>query len=177
MSLRRKWLAIALATVVMTISYWAILFARALGSAEGTSDSGAPFAFGMMLVPFTFITLAFASRQRDAPWAVVKAMGLFAVFGLPLGLVNVVLGLVLGFGLGGVVALRREEVHRWQLRVIAVLAAVLYTLVVLQLAPPMGIFTGSVVPFVAAGIADQVSEGRAADRQSGDPAAGDTAPV
>jgi hypothetical protein len=165
MTLRRKWLGIALASMVMTASYWLVVFAAAAGSAEDGPSSTQPFTLGLILVPFAFIALAFLTRQRDASWAVVKAMGLFLVVGLPIGLFNVVIGMVAGFGAGAVVAVRTEEgVPYRKPRSIGVLVAVLYTLAMLAFVPPLGVFTGSVVPFAAVGIADQIVEGRLADR-------------
>jgi hypothetical protein len=168
LDLKRKWLAIALATLVMTVSYWLVLFARAAGSTENAPPPTPPFALGMMLVPFAFMALAFLSREDDASWAVLKGMGLFLVFGLPLGLFNVVIGLVAGYGLGAVVTLRREPgIHGRRPRVIAVLLAVVYTVAMLAFIPEFGVFTGSVIPFVAVGIADQVVEGRLFDQLAG----------
>lgn len=161
--LRRKWLAIALATLVMSTSYWFIVYGAVAGATDDGPPSTPPFALGLALVPFAFMALAFLSRKDDAPWATFTAMGLFLVVGLPIGLFNPVIGLVAGFGMGGAVTLRTEQGIPWRRpRALGVLAAVVYTAFILLIAPGFGVLTGSVVPFAASGIADQVVEGRMA---------------
>jgi hypothetical protein len=159
--LRRKWFAIAMATVATLISYSFILFAFVAGSTEGGPNPGPPLALGLSLVPFVFLTAAFLTRHPRAGGAVLKAMGLWAVIGIPLAAMDIVTGLVAGFGAGAVVAVRSEEEHTRKSRIIAVTAATLYTLILVQFAPETALVGGSVLPFVGVGIADSVMERKA----------------
>ena len=165
---RRKWLAITMATVVMTASYAALLGAIIASSADDGPEPGPLFAFGLGLVPFVFIVLAFVSAHRRAPGAVLKAMGLSVLVAV---LVSAVLqdaasGLVAGFGAGGVVTLRAEEVHSWRARAIAVLAATAYVSVLVYIFVEAALFAGAILPFLVLGIADWIVESRARSRLS-----------
>jgi hypothetical protein len=115
-----------------------------------------------------FLVLAFTSRNPRAPGATGRAMGLFLLVGLPLGLVNIVIGLAAGFGAGAVAALRREpDVHPLKPRVIAVVAGTVYLLllsVLGQVAEAFGQFalvSGAVIGMAVVGLADEISEARA----------------
>ena len=163
-SSRRKWTAITVATLLLMISYWALIIAFVAGAEEDGPDPAPPFALGLALVPFVFAALAFISRRPNAPMAVLKAMGVWLLVALPFGLITVVLGLVAGYGVGGMFALRAEEVHRWRPRLAAVGISALYVLALLLFAPPLGIVTGSIIPLVALGFADQYSERKAQPR-------------
>jgi hypothetical protein len=159
--LRGRWLAITAATVLLQFSYWLILD----GAAPPVADevSGGLIALGLALVPFVFLVLAFGSRHPRAAGAVLRAMGLFLVVGVPLAVADVVVGLVLGYALGGLVALRPpagvEGVGR--ARGIAVGAGIAYLIVVRLISPGFAVFTGAVLPFTVLGLADQALEGRA----------------
>lgn len=157
---RRKWTAIGVATLLMLVSYWSILFAVTLGNSEGEAAQNAtgPLALGFALIPFVFLALAFLSGHKRAPGAVLKAMGLMLLIALPLGLANMVFGLVAGFGAGGVVALRAEEYHSLRTRALAVAIAVVYTLLMLFIIPEAALLTGGFVSLLAVGIADSFSE-------------------
>ena len=73
------WRAILLATLVLVPAYWALLIgvvSVASTRPGGVANPGLWIAFGLMLVPFVFVVLAFASAHPRAPGAVAKAMGL-----------------------------------------------------------------------------------------------------
>ncbi len=84
-----------------------------------------------MLIPFVFIALAFLSEHPRAPGAVVKAMGLCLLVGIPVSAVagDAVTGIVAGVGAGGIVALRSDEPHNWKARALGVAIAASYTFV------------------------------------------------
>jgi hypothetical protein len=95
-------------------------------------------------------------------------MGLFLLIGLPIGLVNIVIGLAAGFGAGAIAALRREpEVHPLKPRIIAVIAGSVYLFVLSlfgQVYPGVAQFvlvSGAVIGLAVVGLADEVSEARA----------------
>lgn len=160
--LRRRWLVITLATVVMQFAYWPILFAR--GAAEDVSSavSGGMVAFGVALVPFVFMALAFGSRHPRAPSAVLKAMGLSLLVGLPtIVILNVAVGVAAGFAAGGVVALARDpELHPLRLRWWAVIGMTVYLFALVLTVPDFAIMSGAVLPFTVLGLVDQAAETR-----------------
>lgn len=157
-----RWLIITLTTVVMQFSYWSFVASVAASAVEDAPETGGMLTLALGLAPIVFLVLAFGSRHRSAPMAVLKAMGLFLVVGAPLGLVNVVVGVAAAYGAGGVVALRREEgLHSLRWRAAAVAAMTVY-LAVLILVPEFQLISGAVLPFTVLGIADHVHETRAA---------------
>ena len=84
LSSRRKWTAVGVATVVELVSFWAIIVGVARGIEDEEAGSAAgPFALGFALVPFAFLVLAFMSSHRRAPGAVMRAMGVWLLAGLP----------------------------------------------------------------------------------------------
>jgi hypothetical protein len=160
---KRRWLAIMLATFVELFSYWLMLFADLATQVDADvvnpPESGAgAFFLGLGLMPFAFIVLAFGSKHRNAPGAVAKAMIVSLLFGLALALFALPVGLVAGFGAGGVFALRLDEPHRPRLRWTMVAGATLYMFVVLLISPEAGLFAGGFLPFAAVGFADMLAE-------------------
>src|SRR5512134_1435268 len=86
LSPRRKWRAILFATLLLVPGYWAMLagvVALASDDGGGVGNPGAYIAFGLALIPFVFIVLAFVSEHPRAPGAVVKAMALALLVGIP----------------------------------------------------------------------------------------------
>jgi hypothetical protein len=162
---KRRWQAITLATLVLVPAYWAILAGAATMANDG--DGGIPnpaaaVAFGLALVPFVFVVLAFISAHPRAPGAVVQAMVLAVTVGAPVAAVagDPVTGLVAGIGAGGVVALRLDEPATRRARCWAVAAAVLYTFVLVRIAALMALLPAPIFPFTAIGLADQLAERR-----------------
>jgi hypothetical protein len=164
LSPRDKWRAITLATLVLVPGYWALLAALVAMASDdsGGPDPAAALALGVALVPFAFVVLAFLSGHPRAPGAVLKAMGLALLVGLPVaGLAgDAVTGIVAGVGAGGVVALRADDAHRWRSRALAVVLAVVYTFVLVRTAGVMALLPAPIFPFTGIGIADHLSERR-----------------
>jgi hypothetical protein len=161
-SSRRRWASLTAATVLLQFAYWPVLASRGSGDAGGAGL----LWLGLAVTPFVFLVLAFASGHPKAPGATLAAMGLFLVIALPVGLLDLLVGLVAGFGAGAVLALRFDpEVHSRKGRVIGVAGASLYTLalVLLQgLVPALGPFavvSAAVIPLAVVGIADEAAEG------------------
>jgi hypothetical protein len=167
---RRRWLAIGVATVLMMFSYLSIAFAVVAGESSTAeadiSENGQIFVFGMAMVPFVFLALAFTSSHRRAPGAVLRAMGWFVLIGLPVGLLNVMTGIAVGYAAGATTALRKEDYHSTRDRWIAVGLLGVYVLVLLQIVPAGGVFAGATLPLIAIGIADTFTEYRV--RRQGD---------
>ena len=67
------------------------------------ANPAAFIAFGLALVPFAFLALAFVSGHPSAPMATVKAMCLFLLIGIPVSAIaaDAVTGLVAAAGAGG----------------------------------------------------------------------------
>ena len=171
LSPRRKWQTITVATLLLVPAYWSLLAALvALASDDDGSSStsaGAPnaaaaLAFGLALVPFVFVVLAFMSGHPRAPGAVLRAMGLSLLVGITVSALagDAVTGIVAGVGAGGICALRMDGPHNWQARALAVLAASVYTLVLARIAGPLVLLPAPVFPFTAIGFADHLSERR-----------------
>jgi hypothetical protein len=168
---RRKWLAITVATVVLAFAFWAMLYAlvafETSDPAEGPNP-GASLAVGLALIPFIFIILAFMSEHSRAPGAVLKAMGLTLVVGIPVSALagDAITGIVAGIGAGGIVALRSDDPHNWKARALAVLAAAGYTFVLARLGGDLVLLAAPIFPFTGIGIADHLSEMRRAREEA-----------
>lgn len=160
-SYKRSWLAIGLATMVVMTSYSSLLVAIVASRSDTPDAAGPAFALGFALVPIAFVVLAFLSGHRRAPIAVLKAMGIWLLIALPLGLLNPILGLCAAFGAGGVVSLKQRETDRWQTRSLAVVLVSVYSLGALLVYPPIGVLSGGLVPLAALGLADYYTENKA----------------
>ncbi len=169
LSPRRKWQTITVATLLLVPAYWSLLAALvALADDDSSSSSGAPnpaaaLAFGLAIVPFVFVVLAFMSGHPRAPGAVLRAMGLSLLVGVMVSAFagDAVTGIVAGIGAGGICALRMDGPHNWRARALAVLAASAYTLVLARIAGPLVLLPAPIFPLTAIGFADHLSERRA----------------
>jgi hypothetical protein len=165
LSPQRKWRAITLATVLLVPAFWSLLAGLvAWGSDQpkAAPDPGAALALGLALIPFVFILLAFLSQHQRAAGAVLKAMGLTILVGVPVSVIagDGVTGVVAGIGAGGIVALRSDIGHSWTLRAAAVLVAALYTFVLVRVGGSMALLPAPILPFTGLGIADHIAERR-----------------
>jgi len=166
-SARRKWAAISVATVIMAVSVFFMLY----GAVEGavlyeTAAPGPPFALGLALVPLAFVALAFISGHPAAAGAVVVALLVAVPIALPLAAVarDVVTGVAAGYGAGGVVALRREYYQSRRARIIAVVLTTIYVFVTLRFDAATGVTAACLLPLVALGIADLAGDWRRAQQ-------------
>jgi hypothetical protein len=163
---RRKWRTITLATLLLVPAQWALLagiVASATDAPEGAPDPTAAFALGFALVPFVMIVLAFGSGQRNAPLAVLKAMGmalLVAVLVSPLA-GDAVTGIVAAVGAGGMLALRRDPPQTRKARVIGVVVAAAYTFALVHTVGAIALLPAPIFPLTALGLADVLMERRA----------------
>ncbi len=169
LSPQRKWRAITLATLLFVPAYWSIVAALvSIGTddAKATPNAGPLIAFGLCLIPFVFVALAFLSEHPNPGAAVVKAMGLTILIGVVVSALaaDAATGLVAAVGAGGIVALRSDVDHSWKARAVAVLLATMYTFVLLRTASDVALLMGPVLPFTGIGVADHLSE-RKRDRE------------
>jgi hypothetical protein len=164
LSPRRKWRAITIATLLLVPGYWSLVTGLV---AEGSHKESAPFAapyiaFGLVLLPFVFLALAFLSEHPRASGATAKALLLTILVGAPVaGLAgDTVTGFVAGVGAGGIVAMRADVAHNWKARAIAVLAVSACVFVLLRSTTVIALLLAPVLPFTSIGVADHLSERR-----------------
>lgn len=162
---QRKWRAILVATLVLVPAFWSLL-AGLIAVASDDPDApnpGPAIAFGLALIPFVFVVLAFTSEHPRPSSAVLRAMGLALLVGIPVSALagDAVTGIVAGVGAGGVAALRRDPDSTTRSRALAVLVAALYTFVLVRLAGGLVLLPAPIFPFTALGVADHLSERRA----------------
>lgn len=163
LSPKRKWQTIAFATALLVPAYWSVL-AGLVDSALDADDAvggdvgngPAYVAFGLALIPFVFVVLAFMSGHPKAPGAVVRAMSLAVLVGFVASAIaaDAVTGIVAGVGAGGVVALRPEPSVGWKPRAVGVLVASAYTFVLVRTAGVLALVSAPVFPLTALGLAD-----------------------
>ena len=166
LSPRRKWQAITLATLLLVPGYWSILAGLVAAASDGpdpVANPAAYLAFGLAVIPFVFIVLAFVSEHPRAPTAVWRALVLAVAVGGVVSVLTVdaVTGIVAGVGAGGVVSLRADA-HNWRARALAVAVAVVYTFLLVRMASSLALLPAPIFPFTAIGLADHLSERRRA---------------
>jgi hypothetical protein len=167
---RRKWRAIMLSTLLLVPAFWTMLAGVVSVASGGAGPAAGPLiAFGLALIPFVLVLLAFLSEHPRAPGAVVKAMALTLLVGIPVAALSrdVVSGVVAGIGAGGVVALRMDLGHSWRTRALAVAAATAFVFLLVRLSPDVAVVLTPILPFTAIGVADHLLDRRReeADRQ------------
>lgn len=145
----RKWRAITIASILLAPACWSML-----------TGEVADVAFGLALVPFVLLALAFLSEHPAAPVATVKAMGLALLVGAVVTAItrDAVTGIVAGVGAGGIVALRAEPAQSSRARAVAVVVVAIYAFVLAHTAGAVVLLAAPVLPFTAIGIADHLSE-------------------
>jgi hypothetical protein len=125
------------------------------GAGEVTIDPGL-VGIALVVAPFVFVVVGLVSRNHMAPKRVLLSMGLLLALGLSLGLISPVLGAGAGFGVGVALCLRLPDIpDQMRRRLIAVALAVVYTMLLLFVAPPAGVVTGAIVPTLMVGFADE----------------------
>jgi hypothetical protein len=160
----KRWRAILLATLLFLPGYWFLLNGQVAAAVDPTRGSAAMIAFGLALIPFVFVLLAFGSEHPRAPGAVLRAMGLTLLVGIPVSALarDAVTGLVAGVGAGGIAALRADVLHGWKPRALAVLTVSAFVFLLLRIAPGPALLLAPALPFTAIGVADHLSERRVA---------------
>ncbi|HET6712327.1 MAG TPA: hypothetical protein VFI59_01245 [Actinomycetota bacterium] len=165
---RKKWRAILLSTLLLAVADWSIVAGLVSMTADGGPRAGPFIAFGLALIPFVFLILAFASEHPRAPAAVLKAMGLTLLVGIPVSALaaDAATGLVAAVGAGGIVALRSDLHHHGKARALAVLAATAWVFVTLRIVPEAALLLAPILPFTSIGVADHLCERRAEIRSA-----------
>ena len=162
LSPRRKWRAILVATLALVPAFWSMLLGLVAAASDDPDapNAAAALAFGLALIPFVVVVLAFMSEHPRPSGAVLRAMGLSLLVGIPVSALagDAVTGIVAGLGAGGVVALRMDDDHTVRARVLAVVVATAYTFVLVRVAGGLVLLPAPIFPFTAIGIADHLSE-------------------
>ena len=165
LSPQKKWRAILLATLVLAPAFWAIIFGMVSAASDAAdAPAAAPYiAFGLALIPFVFVVLAFLSEHPRAPGAAVKGMIVSLLVGIPVSALaqDAVTGLVAGLGAGGIFAMRMDLSDRTKARIIAVVAVTMYCFLLLRTVSGLALLIGPALPFTSLGIADHLAERRA----------------
>jgi hypothetical protein len=160
---RIKWRAITLATLLMAPAFWSVVAGVvAVSSDDPRAPAPGPLiAFGLGLIPFAFVVLAFLSEHPRAPGAVLRAMGLSLVVGLPASAASpdAVTGLVAGLGAAGIAALRADVMHSWRVRAVAVVVATLFVSLFVRVSDA-ALVIAPALPFTCLGLADHWTERR-----------------
>jgi hypothetical protein len=159
----RMWRAILIATLLLAPAYWSLLIgvvSAASTKSGGVANPGLWIAFGLMLIPFVYVVLAFASGHPRAPGAVAKAMALAVAIGVPVSALSAdaVTGFVAGVGAGGVAALASDVERPWRGRILAVLAVTLWAFVTVRVVPEAALLVAPALPFTSVGVADHLVE-------------------
>jgi hypothetical protein len=161
---RRKWRAITIASLLLLPAYLGIVVGLVAVASDrpDTPPAGPPIAFGLGLLPFVFIALAFLSSHPRAPGAAARAMGLSLLVGIPVAALvpDAVTGLVAGIGAGGAAALRPEPHGSWKARALGVLAVSVYAAVMVRVVPDVTVLLAPTLPFTCLGVADHLIERR-----------------
>jgi hypothetical protein len=171
LSPRRVWRSILIATLLLVPAYWGLL----VGLVSVASDdpvrvpgAGLWIAFGLCLIPFVFMALAFASGHPRAPGATLRAMLLCLVVGIPVSAIaaDAVTGFVAGVGAGGIVAMRSDVDRAWKARAIAIAIVSAWAFLTIRTVSDVALLLAPVLPFTSLGVADHLvqirREGRAA---------------
>jgi len=151
-------LAVLLATIMMLASYLMFIWALAAASGDETVFAGGLFGIALGLVPGAFAVAAFVSQNVRATSSTLLATLIWFVVAVPIGIGDVPTGLVAGFGAGGVVAFRLPPGRGRRSRVVAILIAVVYAIVLQRLLPEVGLFAAAPLPFLAIALADLYDE-------------------
>jgi hypothetical protein len=159
-------MAIGISTVILFFSYTMFIFGFAAASEEETAFAGGLIGIATGLVPAVFGVLAAVSQRPHSIRTALLATLLWFAVGGPIAILDIPSGLAAGFGAGGVVALRRDPANTVNSRVAAVVVCVVYVFVLGRIIPAAALMVGGVLPFLAVGVADSITEREAAAAES-----------
>jgi len=163
LSPRQVWRAILLSTLLLVPAYWGLLVGLvsiASDDPERAPSAGPWVAFGLCLIPFVFLALAFLSQHPRAPRATVWAMLLCLVVGIPVSAVaaDAVTGFVAGVGAGGIAAMRSDLDRAWRARALAIAIVSVWAFVTVRTVTDVALLLAPVLPFTSLGVADHLVE-------------------
>lgn len=142
----------------MLASYLMFLWSLVIATGNETAFAGGILGVGLGLVPAVFAVAAWVSQHPHTLGASLAACGFWLLAVIPIGIVNLPLALVTGFGLGGIAAFRLGLHADRKTRLIAVGLVVVYTLALQVLFPAVALFGSAPLPFLAIALADNYRE-------------------
>lgn len=142
----------------MVLSYVMFIYALVAASGDEVVFAGGLLGIALGLVPAVFAVAAFVSNNPRSLLSVLGASALWLVVTLIIGAGSLPVGLVAGYGAGGVLAFRLGPDHTRSSRTVAVVLCATYTLVLQRLLPEVGLFAGAPLPFAAIAAADLYRE-------------------
>jgi hypothetical protein len=143
---------------MMLASYLMFLWALVVAAGDETTFAGGILGVGLGLVPAVFAVAAWVSQHPHALGATLAACGFWLLVVVPLGIFNLPLGLVAGFGVGGIAAFRLGPHADRKSRFVAIGLTVLYTLALQVLFPAIALFGSAPLTFIAIALADTYRE-------------------
>lgn len=152
-----------LATVLMVLSYIMFVYALVAASGDELVFAGGLLGIALGLVPGVFAVAAFVSNNPKSLTSNLGASAIWLVVTGVIGAGSLPVGLVAGYGAGGVIAFRLGTHSTRKSRVLAVAICAAYTLILQRVLPEAGLFAGAPLPFAAVALADYYRE-RFADR-------------
>lgn len=152
-------MALALGTIVITVSYFAYGTATSI---PGDMDGQLIF-FALLLAPVAFLLITHLSGAPEAWKRGLQAVGILVLVALPIGLLAPILGASAGYGAGVIFTLNRPPFASVvRNRVVAVTLTLAYTLLLLVTITPAGVMAGALLPPLMVGFADEFSAWKAA---------------
>jgi len=185
-STRRKWAAVGVGTLLLTGSFWLVLYAfdmwlgdltvaeiEAGAEVPMTRTVGFTLTGGYAVMGAAFVALALISR-RPHPWrgaAVAWLAGGAMWILLPFVTHEPYTPMVAGFAAGGLAALRAELEHTVGRRVVGALVITVYVYLLLRIALLPGVIVAPLLPLPVLAWADALAERQALNRAAGGQAA------
>ena len=156
----RFWLTVASTTVLMMVSYAAFLFGFAsVGEAEATVV-GSSIGTGVALVPLTFGVAAFFSGTPRSLVQIAKGTAWWFALAPPLMFFDIILGLMVGFGVGSAVATRLPDGRTMTPRLVTVGVVTVITALMLFVWPAAAVFGGMLTLYPAVALSDRAPRTR-----------------
>lgn len=153
---RRTVAAVAGATGIVTVSFWAVVIGIALG-AQGEDFGAGAAALGLAAVPFAFVAAAFGSQHDRAGGAVVYAMVLAVGAGATLLVLDPATALIGAYAAGAIVTVRETSRTSMSRRTVFALSATMIAAVLLTFVTPLGFALAPALPFTAVALADHTN--------------------
>jgi hypothetical protein len=159
---RRKWRAITISTLLLVPGYLALLIGLVAEDADArNAPAAAPYiAFGVAMLPFVFLVLAFLSEHPRPASATVKALGLTVLVGSSVWLVapDAVTPFIAGTAAGGIAAIRADLPHRTKTRALAIIVVCAVEMLLLRTVTSAALLIAPALPFTTIGVADHLAE-------------------
>lgn len=157
---RGNWWALGLGTLLGGFG----VLGYAAGSGEG-DGGGMLLALSFAASMAALFVVAYVSGRGEGWRRALQAGLVMLLIALPTGLLSRLTGAALGFAVGVVITLNPPRfTHVFRNRLLAVLLASSYALVLLMLLPPAGVMTAALMPPLIVGLADEYTAWRSQNR-------------